>query len=185
MKRILPLLAAALLATACHRNSAPAPTGLDEFAHDAPAASDTAVLAPDTMAAVLPPVTSQGVGPVRLGMAPDAVPRTLAGVYDSIEVSHDQWEGDNYVAMSFYLRGQKTLEALAIADAGRIDAITVLAGALTLGIDGTSVGIGTPSKRLARMKGVHSLDDAGATFDWHGVTIYTDADTVSAFAIGN
>lgn len=162
-------------------------TGLEDFAHSAAAAAADTAAALQAEEFVMPPLTSQGIGPLRLGMNPRNVPRTLPGVYDSVAVSRDQWEGDAFTGIEFFLGGVKTIDAMTIADTARIDAITLLAGAPALNIEGTKVGIGTKASALSRLKGIHDLPDSpdGAKRrEWHGVTIYLAADTVTAISLG-
>ena len=185
MRKALYIIIGAALLAACSGGERRLETGLDDFAHSA-APADTAAALPDE-AAVLPPLTSQGIGPLRLGMNPRNVPRMLPGVYDSVAVSRDEWEGDAFTGLEFFLGGVKTIDAMAIADTARIDAITLLAGAPALNIDGTRVGIGTSSSTLSHLKGIHTLPDSpdGARrLEWHGVTLYIIADTVTAISLG-
>lgn len=190
MKKAISIIIGGALMAACSGREQRLVTGLDDFAHSAEASATAVAAAAGTLAeepAVMPPLTSQGIGPLRLGMNPRNVPQKLPGVYDSVAVSRDEWEGDSFTGIEFFLRGVKTIDAMAIADTARIDAITLLAGAPAINIDGTKVGIGTPASTLARLKGVHALPDSpdGARRrEWHGVTIYIAADTVTAISLG-
>ena len=186
MRKALYIIAGAAILAACSGGERRLSTGLEDFTDSAAAASDSVPALPGEEI-VMPPLTSQGIGPLRLGMNPRNVPRSLAGVYDSVAVTRDEWEGDPFTGLEFFLGGVKTIDAMAIADTARIDAITLLAGAPALSISGNRVGIGTRASSISRLSGVHELPDSpdGAKrLEWHGITLYIIADTVAAISLG-
>lgn len=186
-KSLIAMMAAAAFITACSGDGKPTRSGLSEYSDAArPGAdSDSLTVRPDSV--VLPPVTSQGIGPMRLGMDPSALPLALMGVYDSVSVSQEVWDDESFTAIECFLDSVKTVEALAMAAPKRIDAITVTGGDLSLNVNGERLRVGSPAKRLGRMPGVHKLpesSDGALRYEWHGVTIYAAADTIMAFTLG-
>lgn len=136
----------------------------------------------------IPPITSQGFGPVRLGLHPTMLPDTVTGVYDSLTRAIDFFDEEPYFVASGYLRGVHTIEVMAIEDTSRVDAITVLTPAVTANIDGTKVGVGSIVKEIKHLHGVSDIPKTaieGARLEYRDIRFYVDGDTVCAVAVGS
>lgn len=186
-KSTLTIVAASALLAACSGNSRPMATGLSEYADTIPADSTAATPVRADSTATLPPVSSQGIGPIRLGMSPNSLPDTMTGIYDSLSISEEVWDDERFTVAECFLDSVKTLEAMAISDPSRIDALTIVGGRLGIRVGGKSVRIGSPASAISSQEGVHRLPDSpdgSQRYEWHGITVYTASDTVMAISLG-
>lgn len=187
MKKSACIIAAATLLAACSGKSRPIATSLSEYADASPTDTTAATSVSTDSAFTLPPVSSQGIGPIRLGMSPNSLPDKMAGVYDSLSISEEVWDDERFTVAECFLDSVKTLEAMAISDPSRIDALTILGGPLAIRIGGKSVRIGSPASAISSQEGVHPLPDSpdgSQRYEWHGITVYTASDTVMAISLG-
>ena len=187
MKKYATIIVAATLMSACSGNSRPMSTGLSEYAETSPSDTTAGPSVLTDTAALLPPVSSQGIGPIRLGMSPYSLPDALTGVYDSLHISEEVWGDERYTIAECFLDSVKTLEAMAISDASRIEALTIVGGRIGIKVGGKSVKIGSPTSAISSQEGVHRLPDSpdgSQRFEWHGITVYTASDTVMAISLG-
>ena len=183
MKLIPISVIAACVLAGCSGSEKPATSGLAAYADSSSPVAPVRAEPDTTLSPTLPPVTSQGIGPLRLGMSPAMMPSTLAGVYDSLSVTTQEWEGDSYLAIEGYLNSLKTIETLAIADSNRIEALTLTGSRAPLNAAGTTIRIGSPASAVKAVKGMEEL--SADSYMWRGITIYIAADTVTAFSVSD
>lgn len=131
MKRIIPVLTIAALTSlaACSGKPTSETTEIETFSRPAPvvAARDTSR---DTIV-LAPPMTSQGVGPVRIGMRLSALPMVLPGAYDSVAVDRTEpIEGlDQTAAVTFYSRGLPVMLGRGVEEPPVLSELTVVGAA--------------------------------------------------------
>lgn len=175
----------AVLLSGCSGGGERHESGLQEFRTAPP--SIVAVADSDSVAAVVvPPMTSQGVGPVRLGMDVRSLPARLAGVYDTIMT--EQMVDDDVMFLSLrFVRGDSVVmvgEADQAEDRSRIVSLAVVSSGPSVNIGGVHVGVGTRRSAMLGLRGLREgVDDRGDFLEWRGVTLYVDDDTVAAMSI--
>lgn len=187
MKKSIITLATAVAMTSCHGDRRPISTGLS--AHTSPATAEVPARSTPTAtdSTSTPPVTSQGIGPLRLGMSPHDLPSAVQGVYDSISISEEVWDDERFTVVECFRNSMKTVEALAISSPDRIEALTITGSGIHASAGSLRLCVGSDATQLPSQAGVHPLPpsaDGAMRYEWHGLTFYTSADTVMAISIG-
>lgn len=188
MRKLGCLILTALTLTACSKSDGARETGLHSYETPAPRLEPRDTTDADSIVQA-PPMTSLGVGPVRLGMEVSAMPRVLPGVYDSIEVSLDVIAYDeDATAVRFLRKGAVVMTGEAVESEDRktrVVMLSVVGRGPGVNIGESRVVVGTRGAALRRLRGVRELsaDSASTYYDWRGVTISVTADTVDALFI--
>lgn len=183
MKRIIPVLTIAALTSlaACSGKPTSETTEIETFSRPAPvvAARDTSR---DTIV-MAPPMTSQGVGPVRIGMKLSALPMVLPGAYDSVAVDRTEpIEGlDQTAAVTFYSRGLPVMLGRGVEEPPVLSELTVVGRGPSVTIDGRRFGVGARRADIARCRGIVVRDDG--CLEWRRVVMQFTADTVASLTI--
>lgn len=158
-------------------------TELQQFSHVAPAIPGADSIASDSIIDI-PPMTSQGLGPVRLGMERTTIPGRLPGVYDSIAAEIDIVDDEEIEMLSFMLNDSVMAIGTATGHPLKLRELTVIDHGPRLKIGGHAIGVGTTVKKLEHLDGLLSgSDDRGDFLEWRGVRLYTADDTVTALTI--
>lgn len=180
---LLTAAGAAALLCACSGQPRRASTELEAFRDSIPTV-DTARAIADSVLPPLPPVTSQGVGPVRLGMDITNVPRQLTGLYDTVEVSLGGSGADAWATLHFMLDSCEIMTADAAGSPMRIASIGVIGRGPGVNIGSEKVCVGDDAQRVAHMPGIlGGGDNVGDYLEWRGVIMAIDADTIAALTI--
>ena len=182
MKPTAIIFAISMALTACSNRPERAETELETFREETPAI-DTMRAVADSVLPPLPPVTSQGVGPVRLGMPADNVPGRLAGLYDTVEVSRGGNGDDAWATLHFMLSGREMMTADASGQPMKIASIGVISHGPGVNIGAEKVCVGADARAVAKMPGVIGGGDAGDWLEWRGVILAIDGDTIAALSI--
>ena len=178
MKRIIPVLTIAALTSlaACSGKPTSETTEIETFSRPAPvvAARDTSR---DTIV-LAPPMTSQGVGPVRIGMRLSALPMVLPGAYDSVAVDRTEpIEGlDQTAAVTFFSRGLPVMLGRGVEEPPVLSELTVVGRGPSVTIDGRRFGVGARRADIARCRGIVVRDDGCLVMQF-------TADTVASLTI--
>lgn len=180
---LLTAAGAAALLCACSGQPRRATTELETYRDSIPAV-DTARAIADSVLPPLPPVTSQGVGPVRLGMEIADVPRQLTGLYDTVEVSRGGSGEEAWATLHFLLDSCEIMTADASGTPMRIASIGVIGRGPGVTVGNEKISVGADARRVARMPGIlGGGDNAGDYLEWRGVIMAIDADTIAALTI--
>lgn len=183
MKRILTIASAVALLAACGRKAERAVTEIESYSGPAPVI-DTMRAVADSVLPPLPPVTSQGVGPIRLGMEVSAIPPQLLGLYDTIEVASGGNGDDAWATLAFMLSDLRIMTADAVGSPLRVASIGVIAPGPGVTIGDRRVTVGDNAGTVARMAGVRGgEDEAGDYLEWRGVMMAVEGDTIAALSI--
>ena len=187
---LLPLLFVALMlaATSCSRSAGTSPTGLEQWRDSTNAAGPAEKV--DTVVPMkrLPPLTSQGIGAIRIGVNIATIPQEFFGVYDSLAISSEEAYEQPFRQATGFLNGTPTMEVLAIDNNDIVDAITILTPAITVNIDNVNVGVGTKVAAAKRLNGVTYAPRSemeGERLEYRDIRFYIDGDSIYALAVGN
>lgn len=183
MKKLIAIAGATALLASCSQRAERAATEIESFKGPAPVI-DTLRAVVDSTLPPLPPVTSQGVGPIRLGMDVATVPPSLTGLYDTIEVSRGGKGDDAWATLAFILGDSQIMTADAAGSPLRIASIGVIAPGPGVTVGERKVCVGDKAATVSRLPGVRGgEDEAGGFLEWRGVYMAVESDTIAALTI--